>query len=563
MALFRDIVVLIEPYLMEEGSKAMLGLQKCKHLGRKIKAQRTPQWPVPITTDMPSKDICDTLLDCYLGSFERVYRVVHVPSFKKDYEAFWSSQGRHDPIFLVQLKLVLAIGCTTYDDELSLRSTAIHFVYEAQTWLSEPETKARLGIPFLQTQILLLLARDLLGVDGGMIWAAAGTLLRTAMYMGLHRDPIQMPNMSRFVSEMHRRLWSTILEICLQYSMESGGSPLISLEECDTQPPGNFDDDDIIIDTSIPHSDDHLTSTSISIALRKTFPVRLAIARFLNDVNGQSSYEEAIRLDSRLRASYKEMRRVIQRYGMTPSGFEISMLDFLIRRYLISIHIPFFGPSYLETTYAFSRSVVIDTAAKIFNSALKPSTQSPNLGSKQSAQTHQADFRRLTTCGSGFFRTAPLHCSFLVAVELKNQILEEEGLGPVSLRSDLLSVLREADGFSLRSIENGETNIKGNLFMSLVTTQIDALMRGVAKEEIPKLLIKAAEEAEDKCLLILENLAAKGQREKMGSSLASVSEAALPDMGDEWDFMMTDGSFNLADMDLPSWMLASIPYGIP
>lgn len=524
---------------MEEGSKALLGLQKCKHLGRKIKAQRTPQWPVPITTDLPSKEVCDTLLDCYLGSFERVYRVLHVPSFKKDYEAFWDSQGRYDAIFLVQLKLVLAIGCITYDDELSLRSSAIRFVYEAQTWLSEPETKARLGIPFLQAQILLLLARDLLGVDGGMIWVAAGTLLRTAVYMGLHRDPVQIPNMSKYVSEMHRRLWSTTLEICLQYSMDSGGSPLISLEECDTQPPENFDDDDITIDTSIPHPDDRLTSTSISIALRKTLPIRLAIARFLNDTNGQSSYEEAIRLDARLRASYKEMRRMIQRCGMTPSRLEISMLDFIIRRYLISIHIPFFGPSFLETTYAFSRSVVIDTAGKIFNSALKSPTPSPNLTSKQSEPSHQTDFRRLTTCGSGFFRTAPLHCSFLIAVELKNQIIEEEGLGPVSLRPDLVSVLHEADALSLRSIEIGETNIKGHLFMSLVTTQIDALMRGVTKEEIPKLLIQAAEEAEDKCLLILESIAAKGQREKMGNSLESASGTELPDMGEDWDFMVS------------------------
>ncbi|CAG7994891.1 unnamed protein product [Penicillium salamii] len=563
MSLFRDIVVSIEPHLMEEGSKALVGLQKCKHLGRKIKAQRTPQWPVPITQDLPPKNLCDALLDCYLRTFEKVYRVLHVPSFKRDYEAMWSSEPRLDPIFLVQLKLVLAIGSTTYDDELSLRPSAIHFIHEAQTWISEPETKARLGIPFLQAQILLLVARELLNVDGGMIWVASGTLVRTAVYMGLHRDPVQIPNMSRFASEMHRRLWSTVLEVCLQSSMESGGSPLISTEEFDTQPPGNFDDDAISVEDSFQQPEAQLTSTSIAIALRKTFPIRLAIAKFLNDVTCQSSYEEALRLDARLRVAYKEMRRSIQLYGLAPTEFEILMLDFVVRRYLISVHIPFFGPSFLETTYAFSRNVVVDTAAKIFNSASKPPNSNSDSSLDQSILSHQIDFQRLTRCGSGFFRIAPMHCSFLIAVELRSQVLEEEGLGPVCLRPDLMSVIQEAKTLSLRCIEVGETNIKGYLFMSLVSTQLDALMQGVAREEIPKWMVQAAEDAEEKCLSILEGIAAKGQKGKAPGSVEAVSGTAFPDMGNDWDFMMDDGNFNFADMDLPSWMLGSIPYGIP
>jgi hypothetical protein len=519
---------------VEEGSQALLGLQKCKYLGKRIKAQRTPQWPVPITTDMPSKDVCDSLVDCYLRTFERIYRVLHIPSFKKDYGLFWHSENRHDPLFLVQLKLVLAIGSTTYDDQLSLRSWAIRFIHEAQTWLSEPEYKARLGIPFLQAHILLLVARELVGVDGGMIWIAAGTLIRTAIYMGLHRDPIQIPNLSKFSSEMRRRLWNTILEVCLQSSMESGGPPLIAVGEFDTEPPGNFEDLQLTEDDSMPYPENHFTSTSIAIAFRKTFPVRLAIAKFLNDVGCQGSYEEAIGLDARLRASYKELRRTIHGYSTSQSQFEIIMLDFVIRRYLLSIHTPFFGPSFLHTKYAYSRSVVIDTAVKLFNSARIPPLTS-------SFQSREAKFfSRLTKCG-GFFRTAPLHAGFLVAIELKSQILEEEGLGPVSLRSDLLSVMHDAKALSLQCIKIGETNIKGYLFMGLVCTQIEALVQGVAQSEIPKLLIKTAEEAEEICLSILEPIAAQGQSrsERIGDGVDSGSTTTLPDVGDEWDFMVS------------------------
>ncbi|CRL26687.1 Fungal transcriptional regulatory protein, N-terminal [Penicillium camemberti] len=562
MSLFRDIVDTIEPHLMAEGSKAILGLQKCKHLGKKIKAQRTPQWPVPMTTDLPSKDICDALVDCYLRTSERVYRVLHIPSFKREYAKFWDSGTRYDPILLVQLKLVLAIGCTTYDAEFSLRSLGVRLIYEAQTWFAEPEYKARLGIPFLQAHILLFLARELLGVDGGMNWIAAGTLIRTAVYMGLHRDPVQIPNLSGFASEMRRRLWNTILEVCLQSSMESGGPALISVEEFDTEPPRNFDDHDIDAEHPIPHPENQLTSSSIAIAFRKTFSIRLAIAKFLNDLGCQGSYEEAVSLDARLRASYKEMCRTIQGYSIQPSQFELLMLDFVIRRYLLSIHIPFFGPSFLATTYAFSRNVVIDTALKLFNSSrISPSTAGPS--SNQSTSPDQIDFGRLTMCGSGFLHTPFLHSSVIIAIGLKIQILEEEGLGPVSLRPDLLSAIQDAKALSLECIKIGGTNIKGYLFMSLISTQLDALMQGVPEDELPKLLIKAAEEAEDKCLSILEPMAAKGQNEKTGDASEPESTTLLPDMSDDWDSMMTDVNFDFADMEPVSWMLNSIPYGIP
>jgi hypothetical protein len=533
----------MEPYLVDEGTKVLVGLQKCKYLGKKIKAQRTPQWPVPITTTLPSKDICDALVDCYFRTFERIYRILHIPSFKKDYDIFWNSENRHDPAFLAQLKLVLAIGCATYDDQLSLRSLAIQFIYEAQTWLSEPEYKARLGIPFLQTHILLLVARETLGVDGGMIWIAAGTLIRTAVYMGLHRDPVQIPNLSKFASEMRRRLWNTILEICLQSSMESGGPPFISIEEFDTEPPKNFEDDHLTTEDSMPCPENQFTSASIAIAFRKTFPVRLAIAKFLNDTGGQGSYEEVIRLDARLRASYKELRRTVQGYPNPQPQFEILMLDFIIRRYLLSIHAPFFGPSFLETTYAFSRSAVVDTAVKLCNCAR---ISSPSSGSflNRSMPSPQIDFRRLTVFGSGFFRTAPLHASFLVAIELKSQILAEEGLGPVSLRPDLLSVLEDAKTMSLQCIEVGETNIKGYLFMSLVSTQIEALVQGVPKDEVAGMLINAAEKAEEKCLSILEPRAAKGQSEKISNAIESEPTTLPSEMGDDWDFMVSiDSTF--------------------
>jgi hypothetical protein len=135
-----------------------------------------------------------------------------------------------------------------------------------------------------------------------------------------------------------------------------------------------------------------------------------------------------------------------------------------------------------------------------------------------------------------------MNACFLISVEIRTRIEEEESLDVLNIRPDLLAVMNDAKALNLRCIEVGETNTKGYLFMSLALAQIDALRRGATKEETPLLLIKAAEDAEEDCLSILEHFAAKGQNEKNGDGLDSSSTNPLPEMVGDWDFMVS-GNF--------------------
>ncbi|EDN92242.1 hypothetical protein SS1G_08105 [Sclerotinia sclerotiorum 1980 UF-70] len=191
------------------------------------------------------------------------------------------------------LKLIFAIGAATYDDQFSLRSSAVRWVYEAQTWISEPEFKSRLTIKSLQTEILLLFAREMAAIGGRLIWVSAGSLFRNAVYMGLHKDPASLPKKTIFAAEMRRRIWNTILELMLFSSMDSGGPPLISLTDWDTEPPANFDDDELLIADAIPRPQTEFSHTSLAIILRKTLPLRLAIVKSLN--NASIAYLDAVR----------------------------------------------------------------------------------------------------------------------------------------------------------------------------------------------------------------------------------------------------------------------------
>lgn len=98
-----------------------------------------------------------------------------------------------------KIQLVIALGCSIYHESDKLDqvySAACQWVCAAQAWLSAPLEKDRIGISGLQIQCLLILARQCLSISGDLIWVAMGTLVRTAMQMGLHVDPSHFDDMS-------------------------------------------------------------------------------------------------------------------------------------------------------------------------------------------------------------------------------------------------------------------------------------------------------------------------------------------------------------------------------
>ena len=489
-------------------------------------------------------------MDCYLRNSETIYRILHVPTFRRDYEALWVSDTNLDTSFLVQLKLVLAIGAATFDQQFSQRPSAIGWIYEAQTWVSEPNFKSRSGIQSLQTELLLLVARELVGIGGDSIWVSAGGLFRRAIDMGLHRDPAPLSSRAStiFAAEMHRRLWNTVLEITLQSSMTAGGPPLMSLSDFDTEPPGNFDDEQLLADDPIETPNEDFTHVLIAIALRKTFPLRLAAAKFLNDLGSTGTYEEMLRIDAELRGAYKILCRTLQRCaagsGRSPSQFEKCVVDLLMYRYLSALHVPFFGSVLQEAAYAYSRRVVVESSLKIWYTACP--SPSPSILAHQSRRDLRSadgnDITKLTMCASGFYRTVAMQAAVLIAGEVRAQLQEEDSLGPILLRPDLFCVLEDAKAWCLRSIEAGETNIKGYLLVCIIAAQIDGLIQGIGEAELRELLVKAVEDAEERCLPVLEGMATQGQTEGNVEWLRQISLNPEPEPMEDWDFMVSTAS---------------------
>jgi hypothetical protein len=466
-----------------------------------------------------------------------MYRILHLPTFRKEFEALWVTENSPDVGFLTQLKLVLALGAVTYDDQFSLRTCATGWVYQAEVSLAEPKFKLQLNIQSLQSNILLLFAQERLGISQDSIWVSSGTILRKAMQMGLHIDPSRLPIRSAYTSEMRRRLWNTILELNLHSSLTSGGAPLLSLSDFNAGPPGNFDDEQIEADEPVCKPPEVYTQISIALAMRQTFPQRLAIVKFLNDPRTSvGTYEETLRLDAELRKAYKDLKKTLSAaYSNSSSSSrnassEIQLVDFLMHRYFLSLHAPYFGPALMnDTQYAYSQKTVIESSLRLWRAACPapapyPITFQP--GDNRIMSDLEPDIPRLASCSSGFYPTVAFHAALLIALELRSQLQEKDQysfLGPTHLRPDLVSVLEDARAWCLRVIEAGETNVKGYLLISLVAVQVNGMMKDLSEDEIADGLIQTVLGVEESCLPLLERAA-----ERMGSE--SIEGRPVDDM---------------------------------
>ncbi|KAI0481981.1 hypothetical protein GGR56DRAFT_684465 [Xylariaceae sp. FL0804] len=411
---FKPLMRSMEAQPAPAKAEAVAVLNRCKKLAQTIKACRWPEDHSTIGAHIPSREVADALVDGYLRTTETVWRILHVPSFRSDYERFWAAPDSVPQAFVVQLQLVMAIGCALHDDRFSLRKTAVRWLQEAQAWLAGPVPKARLTIAGLQVMLLQHVAQQTTSVGGDLVWISVGSLMRTAIYMGLHRDPGKLPRMSYLDAELRRRLWNTILEFEVEASVDSGGPPMISLENSDTNAPANVDDEQLLpevregggdadadVDAStapLPPADDDnaFTDTSIALAFRESFRVRLAIARLLNDITSKGTYEDTIRLHSQLSTAHRSLTHKLRSLGRgvviargggagagsrtqrrRPSDFQRRFVDLLVRRYFLALHMPYRGTTVQEqAAYAFSRTLVLDTAIKLyctgFPAALRP-----------------------------------------------------------------------------------------------------------------------------------------------------------------------------------------------
>lgn len=452
-------------------------VQKCKDTAKSIKLSRPSRAEASSPeTKLPPRNISDMMVDVYFSSFESTHRILHEPTFRVDYQRYWDRPDIAPTELRLKVLLVIGLGSSLHDhqntDTALNNADMVHqWIFAAQNWLSGPLEKDRLSITGLQIYCLTILSRQIFSVGGDLTWISTGSLVQTAMQMGLHREPKHFPDITPLQGELRRRLWATILELVVQSSLDSWMPPRISLDEFDIEPPSNLNDEDLDESTTAvqPQPNSSFTATSIQITLLESFPVRLKIVKLLSSLSSEPTYPRVLELSLALTEALQACASKTKHNSTVHcTPFRRNLLDYLIRRFFLPLHMSFSSRSREEPSYRHSRQASLDAALAII---------SPE---------PDARFRRLMALGGGMFREGQRCVLTAVGLELiahaEAQRLDGT-LGRVSAYRDMLKgAVRDLLALAEERIRLGETNVKSHMFLKMILAQVEAVEAGVPVE---------------------------------------------------------------------------------
>ncbi|KFY10954.1 hypothetical protein V492_04772 [Pseudogymnoascus sp. VKM F-4246] len=544
---------------------------KCKALAKTVKAIPYSQWLAnPSFRDaVPDKVISDQLVNAYFRTSESIYRILHIPSFLKECQQYWDQSDAANPVFIVKLLLVMSIGACFYQgpDSAHYRIESKKWIFAAQAWLSTPFEKAKLHVSTIQIQCLLVIARQYCSISGDLVWISAGTVLRTAMQMGFHRDPTCLPKMGILQGEMRRRLWATIIELNIQTSIGSGMPFLISEEEWDTAPPANIDDIDISETTDnpvTPKPSSIFTQTSLQIMLHEAVGPRLEFIRCSNSIRNEPSYDDILRIGAKLIKALRDNSAFL--FGVNQSRelqdripqLNINMIDLPLRLALLLLHRPFASKGMKDPRFYYSRKICLESAVTIVN-----------YPSSESAVTNQSvdgmfrdDYAQFKVVGGGF-KSIIIYTGTIIFHDLNTQLKEE---GPAftqetrDSRENLKQCLGTLLDLAVDRVTMEENNVMVRLFLTITLSVLDAREKGIDPEPV------VLEAATKNALLCHELMSARVTGANASMPVETSSISALEDFEYPLGFGMDFDMQNFEDQNLQgSWLraMAAITFNNP
>ena len=329
---------------------------------------------------LPRRETVDSLVHTYFNTFETLYRILHAPSFWKEYESFWSDPQVARPAFIVIILLVMAtVNASTKErltyigDSATARETALLWIEACDLWVQRQSQK-HTYLALFQIQCLLLLAKQANTVKKKRSWTLAGTLIRHAMSAGFHRDPKLLGRkISVFDQEMRRRLWATMVELELQASIDRGMPSATAGVRfpSDSAPALNVNDEDFDETSEAPpiqQADTLYTATSFLHLSRSSLSLRISLNSVLNELSSHPNYEAVLKFDEMI---MHKLQEIPSRTEFGDDSMSRTLLDIQLRQFLILLHGPFARQAESSSRYSLSKMTCFNAASSIIDQHAK------------------------------------------------------------------------------------------------------------------------------------------------------------------------------------------------
>lgn len=310
-----------------------------------------------ILSILPDREAIDGYVENYFRTVEQIYRLLHVPSFRREARAFWvqDPEKKHvDWDWLSLFMMIIGLGYLTSPNANMKRVKRLF--RGAEICLMQTSFLLRPTIRSIKAICMMVISKHMGEMSCDEYDSCSplmGIVVRQAMSMGLHYDPAFSANaIPLFQAEMHRRLWATILQIEVQQSLTSGMPPLVRIDDFNTLPPLNLNDDDLdpLLSTEEdvivnPRPDNEYTDSSFQILLTQSLSPALEIVAEANSLSGTLSYAKVLELDARIRYILSQVSMLRSHLSNEPDEtkrhprlLQISMLEISLRRILVILH---------------------------------------------------------------------------------------------------------------------------------------------------------------------------------------------------------------------------------
>lgn len=269
------------------------------------KANTPSQEESSLESLLPPKDDTDVLVSFYLNHLEQLHRVVHIPTFNREYANFWvPGRARYPAMTALVLSMISISACASASSGGSspipsaYRSMPEQWITACDGWLRQQSSKNRKLVHY-QVSCLVYLAKRMNMIGKKRFWKETGSLIQNAMMDGLHFDPSPTVD-GPYMREMKRRIWFVLRELDLQNAFEYGLPTLLHNIGSNVAAPANIDDedfDDASKQLPAPKPSSQFTCTSYQTHSSRSWALRLEISRrlFSTGSSKELSYEDVLR----------------------------------------------------------------------------------------------------------------------------------------------------------------------------------------------------------------------------------------------------------------------------
>ncbi|RPA92007.1 hypothetical protein L873DRAFT_1711756 [Choiromyces venosus 120613-1] len=329
---------------------------------------------------VPRQELVDLLVDGFFRNYDPIFHVLHRPTFYKQYEDFWRDPTQVDLIWLGLLMAIMCLSLKIYHHsgeeppEISGKTQEMSDAFRLATeqCLIVGEFTKKMYIHTVQALILVCTWQTNKDhVDES--WIFQGMLVRIAMCMGLHRDPMQFEStITPSEAEIRRRIWTMICCMDVLGSIKIGLPCMIRQDECDTRLPMNLHDDEIGegVDVLPPERPrEELTGVSYMIAKASMSKVYSRIVAQTSSLGPRPAYDQIREMDAEIREMHAAVPPflrlkpteeckddpawlIIQRYN----------LDLIAHKALVTLHRPYAARAEHNPRYEGSRQKCVEAA---------------------------------------------------------------------------------------------------------------------------------------------------------------------------------------------------------